>query len=241
MQHKRPMIAVTAARNDEKNRLTILELYMKMLLRHGAMPVLVPIVTEGALIDEIVERFDGFVISGGGDINSCYWNEPLHEKAYGLDAERDAFEIDLARKIYQMKKPALCICRGEQVMNVALGGTLYQDIPSQAEGAMNHRCGDRQLEPVHNVTVKAGTKLASIVGEGVMGVNSLHHQAVKDVAPCLTVTAVAEDGVIEAIESRELPFYMGLQWHPERLGESNPGADAVFKAFCEVCTRNNAR
>ena len=241
MQHKRPMIAVTAARNDEKNRLTILELYMKMLLRHGAMPVLVPIVTEGALIDEIVERFDGFVISGGGDINSCYWNEPLHEKAYGLDAERDAFEIELARKIYQMKKPALGICRGEQVMNVALGGTLYQDIPSQAEGAMNHRCGDRQLEPVHNVTVKAGTKLASIVGEGVMGVNSLHHQAVKDVAPCLTVTAVAEDGVIEAIESSELPFYMGLQWHPERLGESNPGADAVFKAFCEVCTRNNAR
>ena len=104
MQHKRPMIAVTAARNDEKNRLTILESYMKMLLRHGAMPVLVPIVTEGALIDEIVERFDGFVISGGGDIDSCYWNEPLHEKAYGLDAERDAFEIELARKIYQMKK-----------------------------------------------------------------------------------------------------------------------------------------
>lgn len=241
MQYGRPVIAVTASRNAECNRLVILELYMKMLMRHGAIPVLLPMTTDESLTEEIVDRFDGIVISGGGDIDSANWGEPLHEKAYGIDAERDAFELALARLIHRKKKPALCICRGEQVMNVALGGTLYQDIPSQAESAVNHRCGEIQFEVVHNVTVKPGTKLAAIVGEGTLGVNSLHHQAVREAAPCLTVSAVAEDGIIEAIECPDHPFFIGLQWHPERLGASNNGADAVFAAFCKACGSNNAR
>ena len=238
MENKRPIVAVTAAKNEAGNRLLIHNGYMQMLKRHGALPALLPMVTDEAMLDEIAERFDGFVISGGGDIDSAYWGEPLHEKASGIDAERDAMEIALLRILHKKTKPVLGVCRGVQIMNVAMGGTLFQDIPSQVDNPLNHSNRDKEYEVAHDIEVFPGTKLGDIVGEGKLGVNTLHHQAVRDVKDPMMIAAIAEDHVIEAIESCEHPFFIGVQWHPERLGEKDRGADALFESFCSACIKN---
>jgi len=236
MYCKRPVIGVTIARNLQERRASIHEGYLTMVERHGALPVLLPVTEDEGLIDEILDGFDGFIISGGGDIDSAHWNEPLHEKAAGLDPQRDTMELMLARKLHQRHdKPVLCVCRGVQVMNVAMGGTLYQDVPSQFGETLAHRQPEKQYEAAHNVSVISGTKLSRIVGCETIGVNTLHHQAVKDVAPGLVVSAKATDGLIEALESGSHPFFLGVQWHPERLGAQDVAADRLFSVFCETC------
>lgn len=239
MENKRPLVAVTAAKNEAGNRLLIHNGYMQMLLRHGVMPVLLPMVTDESLLEEIAEYFDGFVISGGGDIDSAIWGEPLHEKASGIDHERDAMEIALLRILHAKKtKPVLGVCRGAQAMNVAMGGSLYQDVPSQVSNPLNHSNREKEYEAAHEVEVFPGTLLSDIVGTGTLGVNTLHHQAVREVKDPMMISAIACDHVIEAIESCEHPFYIGVQWHPERLGEKDRGADALFESFCNACIEN---
>ena len=132
--------------------------------------------------------------------------------------------------------PDTTLC--EQVMNVALGGSLIQDIPSMVENAGKHSDWENECGVSHKVEVLPGTMLADIVGVGELGVNTLHHQAVRDLAPALMASAVSPDHVIEAVESCEHPFFIGVQWHPERLGETNKGADFIFRAFCEACAQN---
>jgi putative glutamine amidotransferase len=211
--------------------------YVEVLARHGAIPWLVPPLTDDpAAIRSIFERIDGLLLAGGSDIHPNRYGELVRPECGPIDPNRDSVEIELVRQTVEANRPVLGICRGLQLMNVARGGTLYQDIAAQVPAALKHdytaRQGhlDRTGSP-HDVTVKAGTRLAGILGTNGFPVNSIHHQAVKDLGRDLVATAYAPDGVVEALELPSHPFFLGVQWHPEDLLDSQPSMAALFAAF----------
>lgn len=173
-----------------------------------------------------IEGLDALVLTGGGDVDPKHYGEPEGPGFSAAEPGRDAFEIDLARAALDRGLPLLAICRGVQVLNVAAGGSLVQDIPTEVPGALDHQVATTPSAIAHEVWVTAGSKLASLMADRLEGdallVNSRHHQAVKAIAPGFVATATAPDGVIEAIERPDLPFCVGVQWHPEnfwRTGE----------------------
>ena len=175
---------------------------------------------------EQIESVDGLVLTGGGDVHPALYGETPHERFSAAETGRDAFELALARAALEHGIPMLAICRGIQLINVAGGGTLVQDIPSEIPGALQHQMEGPPSTIAHEVWVTSGSKLASLMADRLDGdallVNSRHHQAVRTAAAGFTVTATAPDGVIEAIERADLPFCVGVQWHPEnfwRTGE----------------------
>jgi putative glutamine amidotransferase len=220
--------------------------------RCGALPVLVPaIADEGALL-RFVEELDGLVLTGGADVSPLsYGARPLRE-AWSGDKVRDDYECWLVRWCLEHRRPVLGLCRGVQLLNVALGGTLWQDIREQVTGALVHRDWERYDENGHAVRLEAGSWISRVYGDAPkLAVNSIHHQALREVAPGLRVTAWAPDGIVEAVESiDESRFVVGVQWHPEWLepervsagGEADGWADgsAIFSAFADAC-RDAAR
>ncbi len=171
---------------------------------------------------------DGFLLSGGGDIDAgWYQEEPLH--CNNISSQRDRFEIELVRHILAGNKPLFAICRGMQVLNVALGGTLVQDLPTQMPSDINHNMTKVNDEVVHSVCLQQGSPLKSILKCDKTMVNSYHHQSVKKIAGGLKISALAEDGVVEAIYAPEQVFCLGVQWHPEILNNSD--TENLFYAF----------
>lgn len=218
-----PLIGVTT-RNGRSDRYQIDVIqtprpYSEALVRAGAIPVLIPLNLPLDKLSELLGRLDGLVFTGGGDIEIHRFNSEPHEKLYDLDAERDDIEIQLVRQAAQDNKPFLGICRGLQIANVAFGGTLYTHIPDQLPGALQHtNFPDHPWDYLaHPVQVSEGSRLAEILGEPIVQVNSLHHQGIKDLAADFKAVASAPDGLIEAIELPEHPFAVGVQWHPECL------------------------
>ncbi len=177
------------------------------------------------------DALDGILLSGGADIDPRHFGEDPHPKMGPIDPERDEFELALVRAALQAGTPLLAICRGIQVLNVAAGGTLYQDIPSQLAGAIKHRQDAPAYHATHRIAVERHTKLAGMVGTGDVFVNSFHHQAVRDVAPGLVVSARASDGVVEGVESGRDTFVVGVQWHPESMVDASPAMLEIFSAF----------
>jgi putative glutamine amidotransferase len=204
----------------------------------GGLPLVIP---PSLLEDEaphLLSRLDGLILSGGWDITAEFYgseDSPLVEKP---DRERDGVEIVLAREAVRGDLPLLGICRGLQVLNVALGGTLYQDIPSQVSGAIRHRPneGDELDSAAHTVRLEPGSRVASILDTEELEAISHHHQAAREVAKDLVVTARAPDGVIEGLEHRSHSFCLGVQWHPEIIGRSVPRMGALFTALIEAAT-----
>jgi len=215
--------------------------YTDGVLAAGATPImLVP--TEDALIDEVLDHIDGLIIPGGGDISPDRYGALGHDIVKDVDDERDHFEIALALRARARRIPMFAICRGLQVVNVAFGGTLIQDLPSQLGREGHDVIGDAAYEPHAIVTVEPGCQLASILGEGAQGVNSLHHQAVDELGEGLRVVARAEDGTIEALAHEDDEWTMlAVQWHPEflRVGNHNP-SDELFAAFVEAAAKYRA-
>jgi putative glutamine amidotransferase len=215
--------------------------YIDAVIRAGAAPLLIPNVTDEALLRTLYDRLDGLLLSGGGDIAPLYYGEARHEKCGLPSPERDVTELALTRWAIGEGMPLLAICRGIQVLNVALGGSLYQDIEAQAPGAKRHRWspGYPRDYIAHSVSIGAQTRLARIVGTDPLPVNSFHHQAIKDVAPGLTVTARAPDQIIEAVEANGQAFVVGVQWHPEGLASADVRAQRLFDAVVEACRTRN--
>lgn len=235
--NKRKMVGITPAHDDGNFRTFVNSGYINALLAQGILPVILPQTDDQALLKDMVEQLDGFIFSGGGDIDPAYFGEETHPKCGAPSPVRDRMELPLLRMLFaRMDKPVLCICRGEQVMNVALGGALYQDLPSQVGGDIAHSQSESSDIPTHTVTIEPGTRLHSIIGEEAGMVNSLHHQAVKQPAEGLIVAARAADGVIEAIESPAHPFFMGVQWHPERMWAKHSPSARIFEAFAKAVT-----
>ncbi len=182
--------------------------------------------------------FDGVVLGGGCDVDpSRYGEAPRPDANLELDADRDRTDFELFERARRAGTPTLAICRGLQVVNVALGGSLVQDLPSQRPEAIGHetdqsrRKNRTQLD--HVVRVEAGTRLSGIAGAGELPVNSRHHQAIDRTAPGLTVSAVAPDGVIEAVETAE-PWMLAVQWHPENLARADAASRRLFEDFARA-------
>lgn len=195
-------------------------------------------------VEEILNHVDGVIFSGGPDIHPGLFGEELMDCCGALAPERDALEIPLMQKAIEMNKPVLGVCRGFQVLNVATGGTLYQDINTQLKSSVKieHRrfsVEDRDRE-VHKVNVIRDTPLHTF-SEGLLqiGVNTLHHQAIKKLGEPLRSMAVADDGIIEAVYHPDKKFVMGVQWHPEILGLSNSISSRIFEAFIDACSKQD--
>ncbi|NNJ13120.1 gamma-glutamyl-gamma-aminobutyrate hydrolase family protein [Chloroflexales bacterium ZM16-3] len=213
--------------------------YVDAILQAGGAPLLIPPVADEATLRVLYESLDGILLSGGGDIAPSIYGDTPHEKLGLVDLARDEAELPLAGWAITESKPVLGICRGIQVINVALGGTLYQDIPSQIDGSLRHTLSyDREdwTYMAHDISIAPDSRFAQLMGVQTMAVNSLHHQSLRDIAPGLRAVAWAPDGIIEAVEGQGDSFIVGVQCHPEALQAS---ADrrwkSLFHAFVENC------
>jgi putative glutamine amidotransferase len=215
--------------------------YTDAVIAGGGLPQILPGTNSRELIAELVRRSDGVLLTGGDDIQpSLYTKElsaELAEKMGPLEPERDLWEKYLIDEVVRHGKPLLCICRGLQMLNVALGGSLIVDIPTQVPGALNHKQMDRRAEPVHDVALTPDSLLAQITKEQTLSVNSTHHQAIGRVAETLKVVATSKDGVIEAVEWKDAsrPFLLAVQWHPERLIDRYKVFLKLFNSFVQAC------
>ncbi|MDR7419807.1 MAG: gamma-glutamyl-gamma-aminobutyrate hydrolase family protein [Armatimonadota bacterium] len=192
--------------------------------------------------DAVPDAYDGLLLSGGADVHPRYYGQTVNESVRNtltIDDARDALEIPLARQALEADLPMFCICRGIQMLNVAAGGTLWQDISLAGVDRRAHNQDGRleSWECGQQVVVEAGTRLADMVGQGFVGVNTYHHQAVADPAPGFRVTALSTDGLIEGLESTQHRFVVGVQWHPERLVTRHARHRALFAQFVEAMRR----
>lgn len=212
---------------------TLSDTYSHAVIAAGGIPVILPAHPE--MIDDILDTLDAVIFSGGGDIDPSYWSEERHPAADGFDEQRDTFELQAIPKVIARDMPMLGICRGLQTINVAQGGSLYQDIPDQIANALQHRQqkdGKTRDEPSHPITIDAGDNpLRAAVGSDTTMVNSFHHQSVKDIGEGLEVIARSDDGVIEAMWLPAMSFGLAVQWHPEMLAPQFPDQARIFDAL----------
>jgi putative glutamine amidotransferase len=206
--------------------------YITALDAAGAAPVLLPLALGLDTLRTLFDRMDGLFMAGGGDLNPACYRAATGEKVEGIDELRDETELILTRWALESGKPLLGVCRGVQTLNVALGGTLIQDIPTECPESIRHQYFPEKPRNwvAHDISTLPGTRLAQILGEKGR-VNSFHHQAIEHVANGLQVAAVAPDGVIEAVEAPGNQFVVGVQWHPESLIDTDQNMLALFEAF----------
>ena len=212
--------------------------YCRSAALAGGAPVLIPLELGERALHSIYRRLDGLLFPGGVDVHPSHYGEKAHPQLGRGDDELDETEFVLARWALEDGLPTLAICRGIQLINVAAGGSLYQDLPAQFPGALRHACPAPEYprdHRAHSVYIEPGTRLAAALGAQEIEVNSRHHQAVKDLAPGFTITARAPDGVIEGIEQEDAPFVVGVQWHPESLAVDDTRMLALFQAFVGAC------
>lgn len=213
---RRPLIGVSASQKAGASQVS--GPYIQAVLKAGGAPVIIPAITDGAVLRELVAALDGLVLTGGADLNPLWYGEEPVEALQTVDPVRDLYELKLLKLAVDRNMPIVGICRGEQLINVAFGGTLYQDIPSQRPAhAIKHVQDLPAVSASHHLSVVPGSQLAAIAGTQPLAVNSLHHQAVKTVAPGFRAVAFASDSVIEAIEAWPDRPILGVQWHPESL------------------------
>lgn len=242
---RRPFIGCTTYRKDIGNDMPMITMslaaaYTEAIEAAGGIPLLIPLGLDEAELEAILARVDGLLLPGGGDINPNLYNgDERHATLRGIDDDRDRVEIWLARTAVARQIPLLAICRGHQMFNVALGGTLWQDVASQNQDAIRHdfyRVLPRQ-HLAHEVKVTPGSCLAGCLQQETVKVNSLHHQGIKTLADGLTATAVAPDGLIEGVEVADHPFAVGVQWHPENLTEVAPVMRSLFAGLVAAARR----
>ena len=230
----RPLIGITA--DHETNRYdqavtTLTEAYSSAVANAGGIPVLISSALEQSDRQVLSARLDGILLAGGGDLDPTHYRSEYHGRLLNVHPPRDDLELELARRAASTGKPLLGICRGCQVLNVAFGGTLYPDLPTLPGGPITHDLpGNERSVLVHEVTVEPGTQLERILRERTIGVNSHHHQGLREVGTGLRAAARAPDGLVEAVELEGHPFCLAVQWHPEWLTHQRWTED-LFRSF----------
>lgn len=232
---KSPVILIFCSRKDDLTFCSIR--YTDAIMSAGGIPLLVPMKTDETSLKQLCDLADGFLFAGGVDLDPSLYGEEKLNDTVEIDAMRDALEMSAVKFAFDTGKPILGICRGIQSVNVGLGGSLWQDIPAQIEGALCHRQNAPGTETTHTVNIKPGTRLYKITGAQTVKTNSFHHQAVKAPGKGLIVSAQSDDGVIEALESDDGRFLMLVQWHPEFTAVTDKVSAGLFKSFMEEAKR----
>lgn len=252
---KSPTILISGSTDDRGAEFTDYSLSLSMnypqaLAAAGGMPWLLPCEPERQFVAEAVRRADGILLTGGDDVDPTHYTRSLPpavaKTVHRAHAARDSFELTLVSEALRQRKPLLCICRGLQLLNVALGGTLLADIAIQRPLALKHNRADRKDKVVHEIECAAGSLLRRIAGKGTLGVNSSHHQAVERIAKDLRITAVTKDGIVEGMELAHearglLPYLLAVQFHPERLFRQHAEHLLLFKSFIRACGPGTAQ
>lgn len=231
---RRPMIGVVPLIDEEKESYWMLPGYMTGIETAGGLPVMLPLALDEEEIMQLAESMDGFLFTGGQDVSPSLYGEE-RKSTCGLPCLlRDEMESRLLRQVLKRDKPFLGICRGIQFVNAALGGSLYQDLPTEHPSALEHHQAPPYDIPVHEVTLVEKTPLAALLGKDRLSVNSYHHQAVRKLAPQAAAMAYAADGLVEALYLPEKSFAWALQWHPEFSYLVNEDSRKIFEAFVKA-------
>ncbi len=218
--------------------------YLEAVLEAGGLPLTLPVSTHSGVAADALAQAAGLLLTGGEDIEPRLHRPEVTDTLRSLcfldDPSRDTMELELIREAFRRRLPVFALCRGHQLVNVALGGSLYVDLPSEAPGTVEHNQVQRRFEAVHLVAIEPDSQMAAIVGATTLGVNSTHHQAVREPAPGLRAAARAADGIIEALEwdNATAPgngWFLSVQFHPERLAPTQPEHARLFAAFVEAC------
>ncbi len=228
----RPRIGLTLDADEARRRYELRSSYVDAVLAAGGLPILLPHAAEAAAA--YLALLDGLVVTGGAfDVPPELYGEPRRKQCGPLKPERTAFEKDLLEAALAARMPVLGVCGGMQLMNVVRGGTLYQDLAADA-GLSGHEQRAPKDVPSHEAAIVPGTHLAALVGAETVRVNSTHHQAVKDPGAGVLVSARAPDGVVEAVELPDLPFAIGVQWHPEAAARHDPRHAAIYRGLVQA-------
>ncbi|MFW5692031.1 MAG: gamma-glutamyl-gamma-aminobutyrate hydrolase family protein [Chloroflexota bacterium] len=239
----KPLIGISSAVSYDKHNWKFLRAYalnVSAVEEAGGIPVLVPSGLQPDNLRALYERLDGVLLPGGGDIDPSNYNRPPSPELKMVDHERDGYEIELARWAVADELPVFGICRGHQIFNVALGGTLVQDIPSAIDTPLKHDIEHNDMPRslrLHDVEISENSLLARVMGGTRFSVNSLHHQSIDELAPNLVATAHAPDGIIEATEIEGHPFALTVQWHPEDMVADDEAMRRLFKAFVDAAAK----
>lgn len=234
-----PLIGISGSISKTEKEMSIQTCYTNALMKAGALPVLLCPNMDDAMLNQCMSGLDGILLAGGNDVSpDRYGHDPIDELGEVCPL-RDDFEGRLVRMAAEMQMPVLGICRGIQSINVAMGGTLWQDVPSQyrtAEGTKGiaHSQTRADFYTSHRVLIEEHSMLIQVIGQSEIRVNSFHHQGVRDAAPGMNVVAHASDGLIEAIEHPDMAFFLGVQWHPERYFDRDETAMSIFRAFADA-------
>lgn len=231
----RPVIGLIPLYDEDKESIWMLPGYMKVIEKCGGLPIMLPLTDDKDELYDAYKLCDGILFTGGHDVSPALYGEKKSRLCGAECSLRDEMESFILQKCMDDDKPLFGICRGIQFINAYLGGTLYQDLPTEHKSDVEHHMQPPYDRSVHDVEVLENTRLASIIGEGVHSVNSYHHQAIKTVSPKVEVMAVSEDGLAEAIEISGQKFALAVQWHPEFSFEKNEESVKVIQAFIEAC------
>lgn len=233
---EKPMIGVLPLYDDDKASYWMLPGYMKGIEEAGGIPVMLPLTMDDDIILRLANRYDGFLFTGGHDINPAFYGEEIMDVSGEICHERDRMEAALFKRVIELDKPAFGICRGLQLFNVLLGGSLYQDIPTQRRNSsINHKQEPPYSEPVHNVYIKKDSLLGDILQTELFKVNSYHHQGIKRISDQLVPAATAEDGLIEGAFMPSKKFILAVQWHPEYSYKVDNDNFKIFVEFVSAC------
>lgn len=232
----KPIVGVMPLWDEEKDSVWMLPGYLDGVIRSGGIPIIFPFTTDAQVLRKLIKMCDGFLFTGGQDVSPKVYHEKPLEGLVDCCEKRDRMEAVVLKEAIAADKPVLGICRGIQFINAALGGTLYQDLPTQHPSETNHHQHPPYDVPAHPVTIVADSPLYKCLKTERLLVNSYHHQAVKETAPDLKVMATSADGIVEAVYKPDNRFLWAIQWHPEFSYQTDENSMKIFHAFVDAMT-----
>jgi len=234
----KPLIGITTSFEDQRKHV-VTRHYSDWIIQEGGIPLIIPYTKKIEVIEHYTQILDGVLLSGGGDIDPTLFGEEPHPHLGSITPERDQLEMNLSCAMLDQDKPILAICRGSQILNVAAGGSMYQDLQKQYTYAplIQHDQVAPTWHESHTILIKPDSLLNKVLLVDQCKTNSFHHQAIKDPAPSFQVVAHSRDGVVEAIESTIHSYVLGVQWHPECMPLDHPLSARLFRSFVEACSK----